>query len=52
MIEDNHSATDKVALSDFLHYEQWRFPVIAPGGMSDITVSVQLTIHPNQRSRK
>ncbi len=52
MIEDNHSATDKVALSDFLHYEQWRFPVLAPVGASDITASGQLTIHPNRRSRK
>jgi membrane-associated phospholipid phosphatase len=42
----------EVALSTFLQYEQWNFPVLAPSSKSNITSSVQLTFHPNWGTRK
>jgi membrane-associated phospholipid phosphatase len=42
----------EVALSAFLQYEQWNFPVLAPSLQSNITTSVQVTFHPNWRARK
>lgn len=41
-----------VALSGYLQYEQWRFPVISPDRQSDIAASLQLTFYPRLRFRK
>jgi hypothetical protein len=41
-----------LALSGYLQYEQWRFPVITPKGQSNVTASLQLTFYPNWGIRK
>jgi hypothetical protein len=37
-----------VSLAGFVQYEQWRFPVLSAGDQSNVTVSVQLTLHPQR----
>jgi len=44
--------THDVGLSGFLQYEQWKFPVLAPGRRIDFTSSVQLTFYPKWQIRK
>jgi len=38
-----------IALTGFLQYEQWKFPVLQPGPQSNLTTTVQLTFHTNLR---
>jgi len=44
--------THEIALSGFLQYEQWKFPVLAAGRQTDFTSSVQLTFYPKWQIRK
>jgi membrane-associated phospholipid phosphatase len=44
--------SNQLAVSGLLQYEQWHFPILAPGMQSNITASVQLTYHPNWRIAK
>ncbi len=39
----------QVAISGFLQYEQWRFPVLNQARQSDVTASLQLTFYPHWR---
>jgi membrane-associated phospholipid phosphatase len=39
------------ALSGYLQFEQWRFPVINPNRQSNVTASIQLTFYPHVRAR-
>jgi len=41
-----------LSLHGFLQYEQWRFPVLAPGPQMDVTTGLQLTFYPNLKIRK
>jgi membrane-associated phospholipid phosphatase len=41
-----------IGLSGFLQYEQWKFPVLAPGRQIDFTSSFQLTFYPKWQIRK
>jgi membrane-associated phospholipid phosphatase len=40
-----------VAVSAFVQYEQWKFPIINPTGQSDVTASAQLTFYPHWQIR-
>jgi hypothetical protein len=40
-------ARRNLALSGYLQYEQWRFPVISPNRVSPIVASLQLTFYPH-----
>jgi hypothetical protein len=40
-------ARHEIALSGYLQYEQWRFPVISPARQSNFTASLQLTYNPH-----
>jgi hypothetical protein len=44
--------THDIGLSGFLQYEQWKFPVLAPGRQIDFTSSFQLTFYPKWQMRK
>jgi len=44
-------ATHNLALSGYFQYEQWRFPVIAPAGKTDLVGSIQLTYYPHSLRR-
>ncbi len=44
--------THDLALSGFVQYEQWHFPVLAPGPQSDFTTSVQLTLYPRWQTHR
>ena len=41
-----------VALTAFLQYEQWYFPVLRPTPQSDVTASVQFTFYPKLQMHK
>jgi membrane-associated phospholipid phosphatase len=41
-----------IGLSGFLQYEQWKFPILAPGRHIDFTSSFQLTFYPKWQIRK
>src|ERR1700722_3552128 len=41
-----------LTVSGWLQYEQWRFPVLSPGGQSNVTASLQLTYYPHWRIGK
>ncbi len=41
-----------VAVSGFLQYERWAFPILSPARQSDTTASFQLTFYPSWRMRK
>ena len=41
-----------VALSGFLQYEHWRFPLLSLTRKSDVTASVQFTFYPHWQLRK
>jgi len=45
----NFLASSSIAISSYMQYEQWRFPVISPNRQSDITAKVQLTFYPHMR---
>ncbi|HEY6766472.1 MAG TPA: capsule assembly Wzi family protein [Candidatus Sulfotelmatobacter sp.] len=38
-----------LTVSGWLQYEQWRFPVLSPGGQSNVTASLQVTYYPRWR---
>jgi len=42
-------ATPNLALSGYVQYEQWRFPVISPNRHSPVVASIQLTFYPHLR---
>lgn len=42
----------KIDVSGIFQYEQWQFPVLAPGRQSDVTTSVQVTFHKPWQLRK
>ena len=48
----NMLASHNLALSGYLQYEQWLFPVINPNRQSNITVTMQLTFYPHLRTGK
>jgi hypothetical protein len=39
-----------VAVSGFVQYEQWKFPVLSPTGQSNVTASLQLSFYPRWRA--
>jgi hypothetical protein len=41
-----------LALSGFVQYEQWKFPVLSSSGQSNVTASFQLTFYPKWRVGK
>ena len=46
-VRTDFTASSTVSLSGLLQYEQWRFPVLAATGQSDITASIQVTFSPS-----
>ncbi|MBS1849831.1 MAG: phosphatase PAP2 family protein [Acidobacteria bacterium] len=38
------------AVSGLVQYEQWKFPLLAPSGQSNLTTSVQFTFYPGEKS--
>jgi hypothetical protein len=42
----------ELTFSGLLQYEQWKFPVLSPGGQSNVTASLQLTYCPKWRIGK
>jgi len=43
-------ASRNLALSSYLQYERWHFPVVNPNRQSNITASMQLTFYPHLRT--
>lgn len=48
----NFTPFPELTCSGLLQYEQWRFPVLSPGGQSNVTASLQITYYPKWRIRK
>jgi hypothetical protein len=38
------------AVSGLVQYEQWKFPILAPSGQSNLTTSVQFTFYPGEKN--